>query len=207
MAKDDPRKLEILAEQTKWHLGDLSRFYLEENYIQKQVESTINDSVINDYFEKHKQEFSLNDYIVRALYKKVPKEAPNQDQLRQHYLLKKDKDYSKVISYAKLYAENFYYDDSTWIYFDELTKDAPTEKIKKDSIVPQRIKTYFSDGEYVYYLNIIDYKFKDATPPMDFLKPMIEQLLIAQKMNELKDKKGSSFIHKLKQKHEITSKY
>lgn len=207
LAKVNPTKLEILAEQTKWHLGDLSRYYLEESFIQQQVQSKISDSLIIDYFEKHKAEFSLNDYIVRALYIKVPKEAPNQDKLRQYYLLKKDKDYSKVISYAKLYADNFYFDDSTWVYFDELTKGTPTEQLNKDNLVLNRTKTYFSDESFNYYLNIIDFKLKDATPPMEFLKPLIEQLIIAQKLNELKGKNSASFIHKLKQNHEITSKY
>ncbi len=193
--------------KTTWHQGDLSRFYLEEAVIREEIETEISDSVILDYFNSHKEDFSLNDYIVRALYIKVPKEAPKQDDLKQDYLLKKDKDYSKVISYAKLYAENFYYDDSTWVYFDELTKDAPTEKLNKDNVVLNRTKTYFSDEKYVYYLNIIDFKFKDATPPIEFLKPVIKQLLISQKLNDLKEKNSASFIQKIKQKHEITRKY
>jgi len=207
LAKENPTKLESLAEQTRWNLGDLARYHLEENYIQQQAQSKISDSMIVDYFEKHKAEFSLNDYIVRALYIKVPKESPNQEKLRQHYLLKKDKDYSKVISYAKLYADNFYFDDSTWVYFDELTKGTPTEHLNKDHLVLNRTKTHFSDEKFNYYLNIIDFRLKDATPPMEFLKPTIEQLIIAQKLNELKGKNSASFIHKLKQNHEITSKY
>lgn len=207
LEKENYAVSELTRLKTNWHQGDLARFYLEEAYIQKEIETEISDSMIMDYFNRHKEDFSLNDYIVRALYVKVPKEAPNQDQLKQHYLLKKDKDYSKVISYAKLYAENFYYDDSTWVYFDELTKDAPTEKLNKDNLVLNRTKTYFSDEQFVYYLNIIDFKFKDATPPAEFLKPEIKQLLVSQKLNDLKEKNSASFLHKIKQNYEITSKY
>lgn len=207
LEKENYAVSELTRLKTSWHQGDLARFYLEEEYIQKEIETEISDSMIMDYFNRHKEDFSLNDYIVRALYVKVPKEAPNQDQLKQHYLLKKDKDYSKVISYAKLYAENFYYDDSTWVYFDELTKDAPTEKLNKDNLVLNRTKTYFSDEQFVYYLNIIDFKFKDATPPAEFLKPEIKQLLVSQKLNDLKEKNSASFLQKIKQNYEITSKY
>lgn len=203
----NPSESQLIQLRMKWYQGDLAHFHLEEAYIQKEIETEISDSLIIDYFEQHKEDFSLNDYIVRALYIKVPKEAPNQDKLKEHYLLKKDKDYSKVISYAKLYAENFYYDDSTWVYFDELTKDAPTEKLNKDNLILNRTKTYLSDNQYVYYLNIIDYKLKNAVPPVEFLKPTIEQLLISQKLNALKEKNGASFTQKIKQKYEITSKY
>lgn len=193
--------------KTTWHQGDLSRFHIEEEIVQKEIETEISDSIILDYFNAHRDDFSLNDYIVRALYIKVPKKAPKQEELKEHYLLKKDKDYSKVISYAKLYADNFYYDDSAWVYFDELTKDAPVEKLNKDNVVLNRTKTYFSDENFVYYLNIIDFKFKDATPPIEFLKPVIKQLLISQRLNDLKEKNSASYIQKIKQKHEITSKY
>ncbi len=207
LEKENPEEAASIRSKMNWYQGDLSRFYLEESHIRKELETKISDSLILDYYNHHKEDFALNDYIVRALYIKVPKGAPDQDKLKQHYLLKKDKDYSKVVSYAKLYADNFYYDDSTWVYFDELTKDAPTEKLNKDNLVLNRTKTYFSDDQYVYYLNIIDFKLKDATPPVDFLKPVIEQLLMSQKLNELKEKNSASFVQKIKQKHEITSKY
>lgn len=207
LSNTDEEKSHLNDLKLEWYKGELAKFEVEEKYIQTQLDTAFSDSLILDFFNQHKEDFSLNDYIVKALYIKIPKTAPKQEQLREHYLLKKDKDYLKVISYAKLYAENFYYDDSTWVYFDELTKDAPTEKLNKDNLVLNRTKTYFSDQNYVYFLNIIDFKLKDATPPLEFLKPTIEQLLISQKLNELKEKKGASFTKKLREKHEITSKY
>jgi hypothetical protein len=207
LEQSDKTEFQLMQMNLNWQSGELAKYHLEEAYIKNVMNSEISDSSILDYFEKHKEDFTLNDYIVRALYIKVPKKAPKQEQLRQDYLLKKDKDFSKVISYAKLYADNFYYDDSTWVYFDELTKDAPIENYNKDNLILNRTKTYFSDDQYVYYLNIIDYKLKDATPPIDFLKPAIEQLLMSQKLNELKEKNSASFIKTIKQKHEISSKY
>src|SRR5690606_1678296 len=176
-------------------------------YINNMMTEGFSDSLVLDYFEKHKEDFVLNDYIIKALYIKVPIKAPKQEQLKQDFLLKKDKDFTKVISYAKLYAENFYYNDSTCVYLEEMIKDAPLEKLNKDNITVIRAKTYFSDENYVYYLNLIDYKLKDAVPPLEFLKPAIIQLLTSRKLNQLKEQKGASFLKTIKQKHEITSKY
>ena len=47
-------------------------------------------------------------------------------------VIKNDKDLSKVNTYAKLYAENFYFDDEQWIYFNDLTKDIPLKEYNKD---------------------------------------------------------------------------
>jgi len=199
----DVEKFKLVELRSQVFSGELARFYLEENAIYKKIDQNITDSVIQKYYAEHSNDFALNDYIVKALYVKIPKDAPKQDDLKESYLLKKDKDFTKVISYAKLYAENFYFDDSTWIYFDELTKDAPTEKLNKESLVLNRTKTHFSDNDYVYYLNIIDYKLKDALPPIDFLKDDIKQIIIAQRISEIKDRTENTFIKKVKEKHDI----
>lgn len=198
-----PNNYKLVELRSKAFAGELARFYLEEGLLQKKLNQTIEDTVIQNYYDTHKVDFALNDYIVKALYVKIPKDAPKQDVLKESYLLKKDKDFRKVISYAKLYAENFYFDDSTWIYFDELTKDAPIEKLNKDNLVLNRTKTHFSDEEFTYFLNIIDYKLKDATPPLEFMKDNIKQIIITQRLNEMKDKTEVSFIKKVKDKHEI----
>jgi len=207
LKKTNPTEFEKMQLNLEWQSGDLAKFHLEEAYINNMMTEGFSDSLVLDYFEKHKEDFVLNDYIIKALYIKVPIKAPKQEQLKQDFLLKKDKDFTKVISYAKLYAENFYYNDSTWVYFEEMLKDAPVEKLNKDNIILNRAKTYFSDENYVYYLNIIDYKLKDAVPPLEFLKPAIIQLLTSRKLNQLKEQKGASFLKTIKQKHEITSKY
>lgn len=193
----------LVEMRSKAFAGELARFYLEEEFIQKKIDQTVSDSLIQAYYEAHKPDFALNDYIVKALYLKVPKVAPKQDQVKEHYLLKKNKDFMKVISYAKLYAENFYFDDSTWIYFDELTKDAPIEKLNKENLVLNRTKTHFSDDEYTYYLNIIDYQLKDAVPPLEFMKDDIKQIIISQRLNDIKYKTEASFLKNIKDKHEI----
>jgi len=199
----DPENYKLVQLRSQVFSGELARYYLEDDAIYKRINQNISNSAIQKYYQDHSSDFALNDYIVKALYIKIPKDAPNQDDLNESYLLKKDKDFTKVISYVKLYAENFYFDDSTWIYFDELTKDAPTEKLNKESLVLNRTKTHFSDNEYVYYLNIIDYKLKDALPPMEFLKDDIKQIIIAQRLNAIKDKTENIFIKKVKDKHDI----
>lgn len=203
LKQKNPEKYKVVELKSKNFQGELARFYLEEDFINKKVDQNIPDSVIEAYYQSHKSDFALNDYIVKALYVKVPKKAPKQEDLNEHYLLKKDKDLSKVISYAKLYADNFYFDDSTWIYFDELTKDMPVAKLNKDNLVLNRTKTHFTDGDYTYFLNIIDYKLRDAVPPLEFMKADIKQIIITQRLNAFKEKKDAIFVQKIKEKHEI----
>jgi hypothetical protein len=185
--------------------GDLAEYYLEEIELKKQLDTIIKKQDIDAYYDSHKEEFILHDYIVKALYLKIPKGLDfKSEDVHVNYLLKNDKDLTELNSYAKLYAENYYFNDSTWIYFEEVTKDIPVGKFNIDNIVLNRTKTYFSDDNFTYFLNIIDYKLKDEVPPVDFLSHEIKSRIVATRLQELKEKNESKLIQRIKNKHEIS---
>lgn len=202
-----PDQAKLVHLKTVEYSGELSKYYLEEQKILSQLDSVVTDKEIETYFEKHKNSFILQDYLVQALYIKTPKGVKIGDKLKSAYLLKNDKDLNQVNSYAKLYAENFYFDDEQWIYFTELTKDIPLTNYNKDNIVLNRTKTYFSDEEYTYYLNIIDYKLKDEAPPLEFLKPQIREIILSGRVNTIREKMQGSLIKNIRKKHDVKIHY
>lgn len=203
----NPEKAKLVKLKAGEYSGELSKFYIEEQMIFKKLDSIVTDKQIDQYYLKHQNAFALQDYLVKALYIKTLKEIKVEDQLKRAYLLKNDKDLNQVNSYAKLYAENFYFDDEQWIYFSELTKDIPLSRYNKDNIVLNRTKTYFSDDQYVYYLNIIDFKLKDEIPPVEFLKPQIREIILSDRVNRLRETIQGSLYNNLKTKHDIQIHY
>lgn len=203
----NPDQAKLVHLKTVEYAGELSKFHLEEQLIMKQLDSVVSDKEINDYYNSHQSAFALQDYLVQALYIKTPKGIKIEDKLRSAYLLKNDKDLNQVNSYAKLYAENFYFDDEQWIYFTELTKDIPLNRYNKDNIVLNRTKMYFSDEEFTYYLNIIDFKLKDETPPLEFLKPQIREIILSARVNALREKMQSTLYKNIIKKHDVKIHY
>jgi hypothetical protein len=199
----DEEQSKLVKMRAQTFAGELSKYYLEEKAISLQLDSIISEKELLNYYNSNKENFSLQDYLVQALYIKVEKDTKVEKDLRENFLLKNDKDLSKVNSYAKLYAENFYFDDAQWIYFNDLTKDIPLKGYNRDNIVLNRTKTYFSDDEFTYFLNIIDYKLKNTSPPFEFLKPQIKEIILSQRINTLRDEIESKLIQNTKKKHEI----
>ncbi len=184
--------------------GELSKYYLQESMVRSKLDTLVPKEEIESYYNEHKDEFVLHDYIVKALYLKIPKELDFKSKdLHKTFLLKNDKDLSKVNSYAKLYAENYYFNDSSWTYFNDLVKDIPLTNYNIDNIVLNRSKTYFSDDNYTYFLNIIDFKLKDEAPPLEFLSDQIKEIIVLNRLQQLKEKNESTFIQTIKEKHEI----
>lgn len=200
-----PDEWKLIQLRASGYAGDLAKFYLEENELKKKLDTIVSINEITAYYNTHKDEFILHDYIVKAMYLKIPKEVDfKAKDIQQKYLLKNDKDVIEVNSYAKLYAVNFYYNDSAWVYFNDLTKDIPLTKYNTDNIVLNRTKTYFSDDEYTYFLNIIDYNLKDEAPPVDFLQNEIKSIIVANRLQVLKEKNESKLIQRIKKNYEIS---
>lgn len=204
MQEHYPDEWKLIQLRASNYSGDLARYYLEEHELKKQLDTIVSVEEINTYYQSHKDEFILHDYIVKALYLKIPNGIDFKSKnIQQKFLLKNDKDVIEVNSYAKLYAANFYYNDSAWVYFNDLTKDIPLTKYNTDNIVLNRTKTYFSDDEYTYFLNIIDYKLKDEAPPVDFLHHEIKSIIVADRLQKLKEKNESKLIQRIKKNYEI----
>ncbi len=185
--------------------GELAKYYLEEHLIKDKLDTTVSENEIVNYYNEHKDEFILSDYLVKALYLKIPITVDYKEEgVQDLYLLKNDKDLSEVNSYAKLYAQNYYFNDSSWVYFNTLVKDVPLTKYNVDNIVLNRTKTYFSDEEFSYFLNVIDYKVKDEAPPLEFLSQQIKEIVVLQRLQKLKENNESKMIQQIKDKHEIT---
>jgi hypothetical protein len=201
----DPELYKLVSLRADAFEGELAKFYLEEESVKAKLDTTVSKEEMEAYYDEHKDEFLLSDYLVKGLYLKVPKSVDYKTlNIDQSYLLKNDKDLSEMNSYAKLYAENFYFDDSSWIYFSELSKDIPLTKYNVDNIVLNRSKTYFTDDEFTYFLNIIDYTLKDEIPPMEFVSEQIKEIIVLTRLQELKEQYGSTLIQQIKDKHEIS---
>jgi len=205
MQKNYPEDWKLVELRAQSFAGELSRLYLEELLLKKELDTLVQIDEIQNYYDQHKDEFILQDYIVKALYFKVPIENDfKEDEIQTAFLLKNDKDLMKVNSYAKLYAENYHFNDSSWVYFSEIAKDIPVTKYNVDNLVLSRTKTYFSDDRFTYFINIMDFKLKDEAPPMEFLRNEIKNIIVAQRLQNLIEKRGSKLIQRIKRKHEIT---
>lgn len=204
LSTNHPNQWKLVQLRASEFQGDLAKYYLEEIRMRQLLDTLVSKAELQAYYDEHQEEFLLNDYIVKALYLKIPKELDFKDaKVEQTYLLKNDKDLAEINSYAKLYAQNFYFDDSAWIYFNDLAKDIPLTKYNIDNIVLNRTKTYFSDEKHTYFLNILDYKLKDEAPPLAFLSDRIRTIIVSQRLNDIREKNEAKLLKELKKKHEI----
>lgn len=201
---NNPEKYTWLRTRSMFDLGEIALYHLQLEKVKNTNELVISDSVIKKYYNEHAKDFELKDFIVKALYVKIPiNQAEAEMKLKDNFKLPNPKSLSIVEATAKLYASNYYYNDVDWAYFQNIFKDAPMEQFNRQSFVINRTKTFFKDSEYVYFINIFDYKLKSDNPPYDFLKDRIRQTILAKKINDLKSQNQAKLVNDILKKHEV----
>jgi len=89
------------------------------------------------------------------------------------------------------------------VYFDDVLKVIPLTDINKSSFIRNMRKVTFQEGDFVYFLNIRDYRLKDAVSPLSLEKEKIKSIILNIRANRLKKKIREELYNDAKKNQEI----
>lgn len=184
-------------------LYQLNLFELENDYIRTHLDSTVTTDEIMDYYRKNRDNYLNQSFIVKALYIKIPDSIDAVKQIEKAFLLKNDKDRAEISKYANLYATNFYLEEEKWIFFEDLVRDVPITDGTKERMIVKKDHGIFTDNGNVYFLNILDYRIKNTTAPLEVEKETIRKIILKRRSNELRKQMNQTIIDEIKSKHTI----
>ena len=184
---------ELLPEKTKNVDAKLEQYRIsllsyefEELYIKQRLDTTVSNDEILSYYEQHKDDFILKDYLVKCLILKCMNNLPDLEQIKKSYLLRKEEDEDQIRTFAQSYNAELYLNNEEWIYFEDLIAKVPIEDYNKRRLITRKKKFFFEDNNIINFVNIYDYKLKDAVSPLSFEKERIKSIILNMRMNELR---------------------
>jgi hypothetical protein len=183
-----PDSMLNIEEQIEAYRRSLIVFQYERAYINSNLDTNVSEQEIIRYYNTHKDDFILNDYIIKVLYIKLYKSDNRIDKVAKHYKLQNDGDFEKLENILAGNAENFYYDPENWLFFDDLLKEVPLQDFNRQSFIQNKRKVSFEEGEFIYFLNILDFKLKDAYSPLSLEREKIRNIILNNRSNELRVK-------------------
>ena len=179
---------EVEKKMKKYKLSLISHEF-EQFYVNKRLDTNINSFEIQDYYNNHLDDFVLNDYVVKCLYVKVPKNSKKIKEFKKYYHIYNESMIDDLMSTAQKEANSFYYNPDEWIYYDDLLKQIPQlEKFTKIYFIKKKKKVILESEEEIFFVNIYDYLIKDGTSPMSFEKEKIKSIILNQRANQLRKK-------------------
>ncbi len=182
-----PQEAKDVNDRLEKYRRSLIIFAYEQQYIKERLDTVVAENEIVDYYNNHQEDFMLKDYIVKVLYLKFSKGTPGIEKVDALYKLENEVDINNLRSYADLYAVNFYYDPNQWLFFDDVLKEVPLQDINKLSFIRKKKKVSFEEGDFVYYINVMDSRLKDAISPLSFEREKIKSIILNLRTRELRE--------------------
>jgi hypothetical protein len=158
-------------------------------YIKQNLNETVTDAEIEEYYRGHVDNFLLKQNIVRGSFIIVPKGAPRTNRIKDLMLSKKEKDAAELQSYCLSFSSAYHLPDSLWMEFDKLVVGSPLAEIP-NKVQFLKSNSYYetSDAESLYFLKIDEYKISDNVSPLEFVKQEIQNIILNKRKVELAKK-------------------
>ena len=185
--------------QVNKYREDLILFEFEKYLFSTTIKNPISYGDIVTYYEENKNDFILPFNLVKALYAKIPLQAPSINQFRSDFLRYPLSDISEIRSYCFQFAEKSFLEDSTWIKFDEIIINTPFPRdIDKTSFLKTRKFYEIKEEKFIHFIKILDKKLIGDYSPLSFEVDIINTILLNKRKQELFDNlRDSIFINSI----------
>ena len=170
-----PLVLQDVQAQVESYEKSLLIYSYQKELLNQKLDTIVNDDEIESFFDKNKQNFILNDAVVRVNYIKLKKEVPYLWKVQR--LFKKEDEESKLSleDYCYQFADDYYLDDS-WLSVDDILKVLPDNY---KSINLHKVKSIeFADDDYYYFLHVKKYISKGSVSPLEMVSNQILSIII-----------------------------
>ena len=184
-----PLKFNSVEKKINKYKRSLITYEFEQFYINKRLDTSISYLEINDYYTSHLDDFVLNDYVVKCMYIKVPKESKVIKDVKKNYHIINEKMVDQMVKLGQKENVKFYYNPEEWIFFDDLLKELPIlENYSKVEFIKKKKKTIIEYNDYVYFVNIFDFIIKNGTSPLSFETNKIKSIILNRRSRDLRKK-------------------
>jgi hypothetical protein len=170
-----PLVLQDVQAQVESYEKSLLIYSYQKELLNQKLDTIVNDDEIDSFYDKNKQNFILNDAVVRVNYIKLKKEVPYLWKVQR--LFKKEDEESKLSleDYCYQFADDYYLDDS-WLSVDDILKVLPDNYTSRNLYKGKSIE--FTDDDYYYFLHVKKYISKGSVSPLEMVSNQIHSVII-----------------------------
>ncbi len=174
-----------IQEQVQAYKKSLVNYIYQSKIIEANLDTNISKQEIEQYYNDNKDNFILKDNIVKVNYFKIPLKAQALEKMKRLFNSFLPKDIEQLKNLCIQYADNFFVNDSTWLYLDDIRKEIPKLKEQTDFNIYQGRVVELNDAPFYYYLKIKEIRVKNGLSPINFERQNIKNFIINRRKTQL----------------------
>lgn len=170
--------------QVEKYRQELFIFAYEKEVINQKLKTDVSEEEIAEFYDQNQDIFQLNDYILKVRYIKLKPNSPDLEKVTEWLQSSSKEDQGLFLDYCHRYAVSCY-NDSGWVYFNELMRELPIEVYNKESFLRTGKLVRFTDSDHVYLLYIREIQSKNTLSPLELERKRIISLIQNRRKIEL----------------------
>ncbi len=170
-----------VRQQIEEYRSSLLIFKYEQSLILQKLDTIILSGQIEAYYNENSSNFILDQNIVKALYIKLPLDAPNYATVRRLYTSEDEEDIRQLESYCYQYAVKYDYFEDDWVPFGRITDELPDEITNPERYLRSYRYIEQQDSAFRYLVNVREYDPASSVAPLEYVEDKIRSIILNQR--------------------------
>jgi hypothetical protein len=166
-----------INQQIDAYRSSLLIYKYEDQMIKDKLDTVVSDQEMEAYFDQNTASFVLEENVVKALYIKIPKTAPDINNVKKWYKSDEHEDIKKLDSYCYNYAAKYDYFKDNWVKFETIQRELPNQIANEDEFLKKSQYIEQEDKGFYYFVYIKEHNSKGSIPLFIVVKSKIKDII------------------------------
>lgn len=163
-------------------------FLYKNEFIMQKLDTVLNESEFQAYYDENKYNFELKDYILRFIYLKLDIGSPDLDKIKKQVDNLDEENILDLEEYCIKYSSTYHLEEDEWVYLKDLKEKVPLQVTNPERFFKKNKYIEIPDSNDVHLLKIIEFKLKDGISPLALEKSKIKKILLNLRRKQLLSK-------------------
>ncbi|HLV92666.1 MAG TPA: hypothetical protein VKX34_06050 [Aequorivita sp.] len=181
LTSENLERFDRLVEEYK---NDLLTDAYKNVVVGRQMDSVVSKQEFQTYYQKHKENFKLNDVLLKMRYIQLPVNNTNSEEIKEKFTRFNAKDKEALSDQSFVFVSSNL-NDSVWIKKDKLLENLPILRGENEQVLKKSNFVQLKDSLGVYLVKIEDILGLNETAPISYIKPTLKQIILNKRKLEL----------------------
>lgn len=180
-------KLGGFEKLVKEYKNDLLTEAYKNAIVSRQLDSVVTDIELREFYEANKENFKLNDLLLKVRYLQAPLDYLNLQEAKEYFTRFNKKDQAALKDMA-IQFRSYNFNDTVWVKKDALITALPVIQNKMEQVLKKSNFSQLQDSLGVYLVKIENVLNPNDIAPLSFVRPTVEQIILNKRKLELTKK-------------------
>lgn len=157
----------------------------KQELIRQQLDTTILESEIVEYYNNHKDKLLLRDHAIMINYIKVSNGLKGLKKVKRLFISNDRDDREELKDFCRKHAFEFLLDEKAWIELDNLNKLIPIDVKDAEGFLRSNKHFEKSDSLYRYIVHLQEYRVAGDVAPLVMERENIRSIILNQRKRNL----------------------